>query len=119
MRFNLERGGSEEVGRLDSLARRVHGLVGWHVESYVDSRGLTALYPVLVALPSVRIDHLGISSEGFATLLKLVENGVYVKTTSLGRVDFRVKAALKDLFSANQDSLMLGTEPPSTRAPRP
>lgn len=119
VRFNLKRGGSEEVTHLDSLARRVHELVGWHVELYVDSRELASLYSVLVALPSVSIDHLGLSSEGFATLLKLVENGVHVKATGFGRVDFEVKAALKELFSANPDALMFGTDLPSTRAPRP
>lgn len=119
VRFNLKRGGSEEVKYLDSLSRRVHALVGWHVELYVDSRELTSLYPVLVALPSVSIDHLGLSSEGFATLLKLVENGVNVKATGFGRVDFEVKTALKELFSANPDAVMFGTDLPSTRAPRP
>lgn len=119
VRFNLKRGGSEEVTYLDSLARRVHDLVGWHVELYVDSRELASLYSVLVALPAVSIDHLGLSSEGFATLLKLVENGVHVKATGFGRVDFEVNAALKELFSANPDALMFGTDLPSTRAPRP
>ncbi len=119
VRFNLKRGGSEEVNHLDSLARRVHELVGWHVELYVDSRELAALYSVLIALPAVSIDHLGLSSEGFSTLLKLVENGVHVKATGFGRVDFDVKTALKDLFSANPDALMFGTDLPSTRAPRP
>ena len=119
VRFNLKRGGSEEVKYLDSLARRVHEVVGWHVELYVDSRELASLNPVLAALPSVSIDHLGLSSEGFATLLKLVENGVYVKATGFGRVDFEVKTALKELFSANPDALMFGTDLPSTRAPRP
>ena len=119
VRFNLKRGGSEVVKHLDSLARRVYELVRWHVELYVDSSELASLYRVLVALPSVSIDHLGLSSEGFVTLLKLVENGVHVKATGFGRVDFDVKTALKDLFSANPDSLMFGTDLPSTRAPRP
>lgn len=119
VRFNLKRGGSEEVTYLESLSRRVHALVGWHVELYVDSRELASLYPVLAALPSVSIDHLGLSSAGFPTLLKLVENGVHVKATGFGRVDFDVKTALKELFSANPDALMFGTDLPSTRAPRP
>jgi len=119
VRFNLKRGGSEEVKHLDSLARRVYELLGWHVELYVDSSELASLYRVLVALPSVSIDHLGLSSEGFVTLLKLVENGVHVKATGFGRVNFDIKTALKDLFSANPDSLMFGTDLPSTRAPRP
>jgi predicted TIM-barrel fold metal-dependent hydrolase len=119
VRFNLKRGGSEEVTYLDSLARRVHDLVGWHVELYVDSRDLASLYSVLVALPAVSIDHLGLSSEGFATLLKLVEHGVHVKATGFGRVDFELKTTLKELFSANPDAMMFGTDLPSTRAPRP
>lgn len=34
VRFNL----NQEIKYLDSLARRVHELVGWHVGLYVDSR---------------------------------------------------------------------------------
>lgn len=119
VRFNLKRGGSEEIGYLDSLARRVHEVVGWHVELYVDSKELDSLFPVLVALPSVSIDHLGLSKARFATLLKLVEHGIHVKATGFGRVDFDVRMALKALFSANPDTLMFGSDLPSTRAPRP
>lgn len=32
VRFNLKRGGSEDVRYLDSVARRVYELAGWHVE---------------------------------------------------------------------------------------
>ncbi|WP_223909277.1 amidohydrolase family protein [Geobacter sp. AOG1] len=119
VRFNLKRGGSEDVRHLDSLARRVHELVGWHAELYVDSRELAGLYDTLVALPAVSIDHLGLSREGFGTLLKLVERGVRVKATGFGRVDFDVRTALQDLCAANSDALMFGTDLPSTRAPRP
>ncbi|MBL8496817.1 2-pyrone-4,6-dicarboxylate hydrolase [Nitrosomonas sp. JL21] len=119
VRFNLKRGGSEEIKYLDSLARRIHELAGWHTELYVDSRELDELYPVLIALPAICIDHLGLSKTGFATLLKLVENGAHVKATGFGRVDFKVESALKDLFSANPDALMFGTDLPSTRALRP
>lgn len=119
VRFNLKRGGSEEVKYLDSVAKRVHELVDWHVELYVDSRELPLLYKTLAALPAVSIDHLGLSKEGFGTLLKLVEHGVHVKATGFGRVDFDVRKALKELFTANPESLMFGTDLPSTRAPRP
>jgi predicted TIM-barrel fold metal-dependent hydrolase len=119
VRFNLKRGGSEEVKYLDSFARRVHELAGWHVELYIDSREFASLYHVLIALPSISIDHLGLSKEGFSTLLRLVENGAKVKATGFSRVDFNVKSALKDLFSANPDALMFGTDLPSTRATRP
>lgn len=119
VRFNLKRGGSEDVGYLDVFARRVHELVGWHAELYVDSRELTGLYPTLVTLPAVSIDHLGLSRDGFPTLLRLVERGVRVKATGFGRVDFDVRTALKDIYAANPDALMFGTDLPSTRAPRP
>lgn len=119
LRFNLKRGGSEEVGHLDALARRVHETVGWHVELYVDSAELAGLYRTLAALPAISIDHLGLSREGFATLLRLAEKGVRVKATGFGRVDFDVRQALADIYSANPDALMFGTDLPSTRAPRP
>lgn len=119
VRFNLKRGGSEEVSHLDSMARRVHEVAGWHVELYADSRELAGLFNTVAALPAVSIDHLGLSKEGFATLLKLVERGVHVKATGFGRVDFDVRPALQDLYAANSESLIFGSDLPSTRAPRP
>lgn len=119
VRFNLRRGGSEEVMHLDSLARRVHDLVGWHVELYVDATELARLYDTLVALPAVSIDHLGLSAAGSGTLLKLAEKGVRVKATGFGRVDFDVSTVLRGIHAVNPDALMFGSDLPSTRAPRP
>ncbi len=118
VRFNLKRGGSEGVEQLENVARRVHDLVKWHVELYVDSRDLSGLFDTLVSLPAVSIDHLGLSAEGFPVLLKLAERGVRVKATGFGRVDFDVRSALIDLYAANPEALMFGTDLPSTRAPR-
>jgi len=119
LRFNLKRGGSEEVQHMDSMARRVHELAGWHIELYVDSTMLDRLYATLIALLAISIDHLGLSAAGFKTLVKLVEKGAYVKATGFGRVDFEVSTALCDLYSCNPEALMFGTDLPSTRAPRP
>jgi predicted TIM-barrel fold metal-dependent hydrolase len=119
VRFNIKRGGSEDVRHLEAMAQRVHDLVGWHVELYVDSKELENLYDTLVSLPSCSIDHLGLAKEGFGTLLKLAEKGVRVKATGFGRVDFDVPTAIKELYAANPESLMFGTDLPSTRAPRP
>jgi predicted TIM-barrel fold metal-dependent hydrolase len=119
VRFNVKRGGSEEIRHLESMARRVHELVGWHIELYVDSTELAGLFETLVSLPAVSIDHLGLSKAGFPTLLKLAEMGVRVKVTGFGRVDFDVRPALTDLYAANPRALMFGTDLPSTRAPRP
>lgn len=118
VRFNLKRGGSEDVRHLSSMASRIHEVAGWHVELYVDSSDLPDLYETLVKLPSVSIDHLGLSKSHFKTLVRLAEKGVHVKATGFGRVDFPVKQALSDLYLANPGSLMFGTDLPSTRAPR-
>jgi predicted TIM-barrel fold metal-dependent hydrolase len=119
VRFNLKRGGSERVEHLDRLAKRVHELAGWHVELYVDSKELPALFDTLVRLPAVSIDHLGLSKSGFASLLALVERGARVKATGFGRVDLDVRAALKEIWAVNPLALMFGTDLPSTRALRP
>lgn len=119
VRFNIKRGGSEGIEHLEEMAKRVHALAGWHVELYVDSRELGELEATLLRLPAVSIDHLGLSAGGFKRLLSLVEKGVRVKATGFGRVDFEVRQALKDIWSANPDALMFGTDQPSTRAPRP
>ncbi|HWP60003.1 MAG TPA: amidohydrolase family protein [Candidatus Acidoferrales bacterium] len=119
VRFNVKRGGSEEIRHLESMARRVYDLVGWHTELYVDSAELADLFETLVSLPAVSIDHLGLSKAGLATLLKLAERGVRVKATGFGRVDFDVRPALAELYAANPKALMFGTDLPSTRAPRP
>jgi predicted TIM-barrel fold metal-dependent hydrolase len=119
VRFNVKRGGSEEIHHLESMARRVHERVGWHAELYVDSTALADLFETLASLPAVSIDHLGLSKAGFPTLLKLAEKGVRVKATGFGRVDFDVGPALADLYAANPRALMFGTDLPSTRAPRP
>jgi predicted TIM-barrel fold metal-dependent hydrolase len=119
LRFNVRRGGSEDLRQLDRLARRVHERVGWHVELYIDASELTPWSSLLTALPAVSIDHLGLSTRGLPMLLTLAELGVRVKATGFGRVDFDVRQALRDLYAANPDALMFGTDLPSTRAPSP
>ncbi len=119
IRFNLKRGGSEELKYLESMAMRVYEMVGWHVELYTETETLRDLYQVLVKLPAVSIDHLGLSTEGFGTILKLVENGIFVKASGFGRVDFNVRTRVHQLYFANPQALMFGTDLPSTRATRP
>ena len=119
LRFNVKRGGSEELACLEEMALRVHDLADWHVELYVESSVLDQLSSRLLSLPAVSIDHLGLSKQGFGSLLRLVEKGVKVKATGFGRVDFDIKAALRDLYRANPTALIFGTDRPSTRAPRP
>lgn len=65
IRFNVNRGGSEDISRLDYLARRVYELVNWHTELYIDSNSLTEITTIVEKLPSVSIDHLGLSKKRF------------------------------------------------------
>jgi predicted TIM-barrel fold metal-dependent hydrolase len=119
VRFNVRRGGSETLDQLDRLARRVHDLAGWHAELYIDARDLPDITDTLSALPQISIDHLGLSREGLPHLLRLVEQGARVKATGFGRGDLDVPAALRDVARANPAALVVGTDLPSTRAPRP
>ena len=119
VRFNLHRGGSEDVHCLERMAKRVHEIVGWHVELYADAKELAGLRGLIASLPSVSIDHLGLSAEGFPTLVRLAEHGVKIKATGFGRGNLAVKDALRDIYSANPNSLLFGTDLPSTRAARP
>lgn len=117
-RFNLVRGGSAGVEHLDSLARHVHEVADWHCELYVDARDLPELHDTLVSLPAVCIDHLGLSREGLPHLLRLVEKGAKVKISGLGRLDMDPVEAIRAIADVNPEALMVGTDLPSTRAPR-
>jgi predicted TIM-barrel fold metal-dependent hydrolase len=119
LRFNVRRGGREILAHLETLARRVHEVAGWHVELYIDARDLPELTPVLRSLPAVSVDHLGLSKEGLPSLLSLVEHGVRVKATGFGRVDLDVTKAIRAVLDVDPRALMFGTDLPSPRARRP
>lgn len=119
VRFNVRRRGAQAIEHLDKLARRVHELAGWHAELYIDARDLPDLAPVVEALPQVSIDHLGLSRAGLPHLLRLAERGACVKATGFSRGDLDSPAALRALVHANPACLIVGTDLPSTRAPRP
>lgn len=119
LRFNLYRGGSETLAHMATMAKRVHELVGWHIELYIDPSDLQSIFKIVACLPAVSIDHLGLKKSGFPCLLKLAEKGVKIKATGFGRIDFNASEAIKAFYSANPNSLMFGTDLPSTRAPRP
>jgi predicted TIM-barrel fold metal-dependent hydrolase len=118
-RINVRRGGADVLAQLQDVAALVHAVAGWHVELYIDSRDLAELAPTLRRLPAAVVDHLGLSEDGFDDLLSLVGDGLHVKATGFGRLDLDVPAALRALHAANPRALMVGTDLPSTRAPRP
>lgn len=119
VRFNLFRGGSEGLGRLESLAWRAHDVAGWHTEFYVRARDLPELEGRLAALPRISVDHLGMAADGFDALLRLVERGARVKATGFGRIGHDPAAAMRAIAAVNPEALMFGTDLPSTRAERP
>ncbi|WP_260288886.1 amidohydrolase family protein [Peribacillus aracenensis] len=118
LRFNIKRGGSEDLSKLDYFARRVYDLVGWHSELYIDSKALPEIASTIEKLPAISIDHLGLSEEGLPHLLKLVDKGIRVKATGFGRVELNIENALNSIYDINPDALMFGTDLPSTRAKR-
>jgi predicted TIM-barrel fold metal-dependent hydrolase len=118
VRINMVRGGSAGLEDLDRIARRVYDLARWHVELYADAKDLAPVYAKLASLPAMSIAHLGLSSAGLPTLLKLVDRGMKVKATGFGRIDLDVTATIKALVAANPDCLMFGSDLPSQRARR-
>ncbi len=119
VRFNLRRRGKGVLEYMERLSNRLFELVGWHSELYIDSRELGELEKILSRLPLLCVDHLGLSKEGFKTLLKLVEKGAYVKATGFGRLDFQASEAIAEVVRVNSNALIFGTDLPSTRAPVP
>ena len=119
VRFNMVRGGSAGIEDLDRVARRVYDLARWHVELYADAKDLQPVFETIARLPAISIAHLGLSTEGLPTLLRLVERGMKVKATGFGRIDMDVPAAIKALIKASPDCLMFGSDLPSQRARRP
>ncbi|WP_271399748.1 amidohydrolase family protein [Staphylococcus nepalensis] len=118
LRFNVKRGGSENLSHLKDFAERVYDLVGWHSELYIDSKNLPDIEKTILSLPAVSIDHLGLSKEGLPSLLKLVDKGVHVKATGFSRVNLDVSQSMKEIYNTNPNALMFGTDLPSTRASR-
>lgn len=118
MRVNLKRGDPGQLAELKNVAHRIWDLCGWHVEFYVDARNLPDLLPTLRQLPKLAIDHVGLSAAGLPHLLRLAAGGAAVKATGFSRFEGDLEGALRRLHDENPSALMMGTDLPSTRAPR-
>jgi predicted TIM-barrel fold metal-dependent hydrolase len=119
IRFNIYNGLIMKPSELESMAKRVYEIAGWHVDLHIQSSLLDEYTAILEKLPAVTIDHLGLTQKGFDSLLRFVEKGVKVKASGFGRLNFDVSKALKSIYAVNPDALMFGTDLPSTRAKRP
>ena len=118
VRFNLNRGGSADAEDLVSMANRIYDLAGWHVELYLGAESLSHLKDKIPALPKVAIDHLGISDSNLEILLPLIRDGLTVKATGFGRINLDIEETLIKIHEVSPDTLMFGTDLPSTRARR-
>ena len=101
----------------DAVARERKRAGG--VELYADAKDLASVFETVSRLPAISIAHLGISTEGLPTLLKLVERGMKVKATGFGRIEMAPGPAIEAIVKANPDALMFGSDLPSQRARRP
>lgn len=119
IRFNVKRGGSEDIALIKTFAQRVYDLVDWHTEIYIESKQLKDYQEIISSLPQVSIDHLGLTVEGFEDLKTLIKQGVYVKATGFGRIEIDPIKAIEELIEINPEAIMFGTDLPSTRAKRP
>lgn len=119
VRFNLKRGGSERIHNLVKLSNLLFDKYNWHTELYVDSKDLKDLHSILIEIPKFSIDHLGLSKEGISSLYYWAEKGVKIKATGFGRINFDPIPVMKKIYSINPNSLMFGTDLPSTRAKKP
>jgi len=115
VRLTLHRGaGLRDAAR---LARQVWDAAGWHVEVYADGAALAAAEPVLATMPRVVVDHLGLTPDALPVLRRLLAVGGAVKATGFGRLAFDPAPVVADL--ATHGTVVVGTDLPSTRAPRP
>ena len=119
VRFNLYRGGSAGIEDLDRLARRVHEIVGWHAELYVDASTIEPIIETLASRPKISLDHLGMTEAGLEHVGRHAARGAKVKATGFGRSEVDVPRALREIARTNPDSLMFGSDLPSQRARRP
>ena len=119
VRFNLKRGGSETIEHLESLSNKLYERFGWHTELYLDSKNLKDLKKVLQKIKYFSIDHLGLSKSGLKDLYYWVEQGIKVKATGFGRIDFDPIPVMKQVNRINPKALLFGTDLPSTRAETP
>lgn len=118
IRFNLFKGQEIAVGDLENLARKVHDLAGWTTEVYFDVSSRPEVADLLPNLPAVAIDHLGMSAPGVDRVVELAGEGVRVKASGFGRLEFPVADALERIHAANPRALMFGTDLPGTHAAR-
>lgn len=120
IRFNLYRGLSEDIEEITAFSERVYELAKWRTEFYLDVATLSqSLEAAICQLPKASIDHLGMGKSSSEKLAKFLAEGVAVKVTGFGRIDYsrtEIAKLLPKLFAENPDALLFGSDLPGTRA---
>lgn len=123
IRFNLYRGLEVPLEEIERFSRYVYELHGWNTQFYLDLGKLDqASYDMLLTLPKITIDHLGMEPSGNERLLELASRGARIKVTGFGRIGHtqdELVATLKEIYAKYPKALMFGTDLPSTRARTP
>lgn len=120
IRFNLYRGLETSLSEIEALSTRVFEGLGWSTEFYLNLGEVSAeLDALMQRLPKISIDHLGMGRGSLPALKKYLSQGVPVRMTGFGRVEFTeedLREILPKLYKENPDGLLFGTDLPSTRA---
>ncbi len=120
IRFNLFRGLSATLGEIEQQGRRVFDLCGWKTELYLDASKMEDDFIDLVLrMPRISIDHLGMRKGGEETLRRFVAAGIPVRATGFGRIGYSREEAgylISLLYAENPQALLFGSDLPSTRA---
>lgn len=120
IRFNLYRGFDASLAQIEEFSLRCYKLYGWKTEFYVNlAETSDELKDLILQLPATSIDHMGMTRVPVEILKEYLTNGVPIRLTGFGRVEYdraEVAELIRELYDANPDGLIFGTDLPSTRA---
>ncbi|HWL24627.1 MAG TPA: 2-pyrone-4,6-dicarboxylate hydrolase [Ureibacillus sp.] len=120
IRFNLYRGQSASPKEIKDLSERVYKLCNWKTELYLNLQSVNEdIKDLMFTLPKVSIDHLGMHKCSIDTLKKIVNANIPIRLTGFGRVGYErdeIRQLITTLYSENPNSLIFGSDLPSTRA---
>ncbi|MHC5250658.1 amidohydrolase family protein [Enterococcus sp. LJL90] len=120
IRFNLYRGITENLTEIEYFSKKVFDLLGWHTEFYLNlDTSTTELDNLILSLPKASVDHIGMGRNSEEKLKKFISNGIPIRVTGFGRVEYSFKEIsllLPRLYAENPSGLLFGTDLPSTRS---
>ncbi len=123
IRFPMYRGIKESLPEIKEIAKRVYFKFGWGTEIYLDlAKANSDLIDLILSLPKVSIDHLGMTKAPLSTLTKLLGHGVAIRVSGFGRVQYsrsEIKELLPKLYQVNPKGLIFATDFPGTRTKHP